>query len=104
MPAEHPVDPTWLDVVATQLARSRTAAIEASHELLAHYSDTGDTATQRAVETLINDAADALGALTDSLADTELTLQVAARRALRSRPGDGGGPSTRSRRRRGLDA
>lgn len=105
MPAEHPVDPTWLDVVATQLARSRTAALEASHELLAHYSDTGDTTTQRAVETLINDAADALGALTDSLADTELTLLGAACRAITSRPGDGGGPSSaRSRRRRGLDA
>lgn len=86
MHAEHPVDPTWLDVVATQLARSRTATLDASHELLAHYSDTGDVATQRAVETLVSDAADALGALAGSLADTERALQEAARRAITSLP------------------
>ena len=79
MPAAHSVDPTWLDVVATQLTRSRTAALEASHELLAHYSDTGDAPTQRSVDTLINHAAEALGALTDSLADASRALQEAAR-------------------------
>jgi len=79
MPAAHSVDPTWLDVVATQLTRSRTAALEASHELLAHYSDTGDAPTQRSVDTLINRAAEALGALTDSLADASRALQEAAR-------------------------
>jgi hypothetical protein len=79
MPADHSVDPTWLDVVATQLTRSRTAALEASHELLAHYSDTGDAPTQRSVDTLINHAAEALGALTDSLADASRALQEAAR-------------------------
>ena len=79
MPAAHSVDPTWLDVVATQLTRARTAALEASHELLAHYSDTGDAPTQRSVDTLINHAAEALGALTDSLADASRALQEAAR-------------------------
>ncbi len=79
MPAAHSVDLTWLDVVATQLTRSRTAALEASHELLAHYIDTGDAPTQRSVDTLINHAAEALGALTDSLADTSRALQEAAR-------------------------
>ena len=74
MPAEHRIDPTWLDVVATQLARSSTAALEASHELLAHYGDTGDAATQRAVDALVNQAAEALGALTESLADASHSL------------------------------
>ncbi|MHB1472955.1 MAG: hypothetical protein ACYDDU_02865 [Dermatophilaceae bacterium] len=85
MPAEHRADPTWLDVVATQLARSSTAALEASHELLAHYSDTGDAKTQRAVDALINRAADVLGTLTDSLADTSRALQEAAHQATTSR-------------------
>lgn len=79
--AEHCVDPTWLWVVSTQLARSSTAALDASHELLAHYGDTGDAATQSAVDTLVNRAADALGALNDSLADTSLALQQAGQRA-----------------------
>jgi len=74
MPAEHCMDPTWLDVVATQLARSSTAALEASHELLAHYSDTGDAATQRAVDALVNQTAEALGALSESLADASHSL------------------------------
>jgi hypothetical protein len=79
--AEHCVDPTWLWVVSTQLARSSTAALDASHELLAHYGDTGDATTQSAVDTLVNRAADALGALNDSLADTSLALQQAGQRA-----------------------
>lgn len=78
--AEHCVDPTWLWVVSTQLARSSTAALDASHELLAHYGDTGDAATQSAVDTLVNRAADALGALNDSLADTSLALKQAGQR------------------------
>lgn len=81
MPAEHHIDPTWLDVVATQLARSSTAALEASHELLAHYSDTGDATTQRAVDALVNQAADALGTLTESLADTSRALRAATSHA-----------------------
>ena len=68
------MDPTWLDVVATQLARSSTAALEASRELLAHYSDTGDAATQGAVDALVNQAAEALGSLSESLADASHSL------------------------------
>ena len=83
MPAEPCVDPTWLDVVATQLARSSNAALDASHELMAHYGDTGDAAAQSAVDTLVNRAADALGVLTDSLADTSRALQQAGQRAAR---------------------
>ena len=86
--AEHCVDPTWLWVVSTQLARSSTAALDASHELLAHYGDTGDAATQSAVDTLVNRAADALGALNDSLADTSLALQQAGQRAAISQAAD----------------
>lgn len=96
MPAEHHIDPTWLDVVATQLARSSAAALEASHELMAHYSDTGDATTQRAVDALVNEAADALSALAESLAGTSRTLQAA-----RCPQGDTDGSPARSGR--GLD-
>ena len=96
MPAEHRIDPTWLDVVATQLARSSAAALEASHELLAHYSDTGEAATQRAVDTMVNQAADTLSALAESLAGTSCTLQTA-----RCPQGDADGSPARSGR--GLD-
>jgi hypothetical protein len=51
MPAVDRVDPATLDGLAAQLARSGAAALEASHELLAHYADTGDTSTQRPVDT-----------------------------------------------------
>lgn len=77
MPAEHRIDPTWLEVVATQLARSSAAALDASHELLAHYSDTGDASTQRALDAMINRAGEALGQLTDSLADTSRAMTEA---------------------------
>jgi len=77
MPAEHRIDPTWLVVVATQLARSSAAALDASHELLAHYSDTGDASTQRALDAMINRAGEALGELTDSLADTSRAMAEA---------------------------
>jgi hypothetical protein len=80
MPAEHRVDPAALDAVVTALSRSSTAALDASHELLAHYTDTGDSPTQRAVDTLIDHAADALRALTDSLAEGSAELTA-------SRPG-----------------
>ena len=71
------MDPTWLDVVSAQLARSSTAALEASHELLAHYSDTGDATTQQAVDALVNQTSDALETLADSLADASRTLRAA---------------------------
>jgi hypothetical protein len=69
MPAERPMDRSLPDSVAMALTRSSMATLEASHELLAHYSDTGDGPSQRAVDTLIDHAADALRALTDSLDD-----------------------------------
>ncbi len=69
MPAVHRVDATSLDAVCAAVTRSGSAALDASHELLAHYSDTGDAPTQRAVNTLIDHAADTLRALADSLAD-----------------------------------
>ena len=77
MPAEHRLDPTWLDVVATALARSSDVALEASHELLAHYGDTGDAMAQRAVDALVNQAAGTLSALSECLADTSRELQGA---------------------------
>jgi len=80
MPSVDAVDPTMLDAVAGALARSSTAALEASHELLAHYADTGESSTQRAVDTLLDHAADTLRALTDSLADASHRLDVAAGR------------------------
>ena len=76
MQAVHRPDPTPLDAVVEALTRSNAAALEASHELLAHYNDTGDAPTQRAVDTLIDHAADALRALTDSLADLSSELQA----------------------------
>jgi len=100
MPAEHSVDPAMLDAVATQLARSSHAALEASHELLAHYSETGDAPTQRAFDTLIDHAADTLRALTDSLADSARELQAAARQATTPHRGESGGSPARSGRRR----
>jgi len=95
-----------LDAVAGALKRSSTATLDASHELLAHYSDTGDAPTQRAVNTLIDHAADALRALTDSLADISGELVTAATALApagpaRSRPGSSFGISARSGPRRG---
>jgi hypothetical protein len=105
MPAEHPLDPNLLDAVAGALTRSGGAALEASHELLAHYSDTGDAPTQRAVDTLIDHAADALRSLTDSLADLSGEVQAAAiqattHHAASARFGDADGPSAHPGRRR----
>ena len=108
MSAEQRMDPTVLDAVAGALKWSGTATLEASHELLAHYSDTGDAPTQRAVDTLIDHAADALRALTDSLADVSGELEAAASAATapatlgaaRRRHSATDGPSARPRPRR----
>lgn len=81
MPSEDRVDKATLDAVAAQLDRSIAAALDASHELLAHYADTGDASVQRTVDTLIDHAAVALGSLTESLADTSRGLKAAAGRA-----------------------
>lgn len=99
MPVEDRVDATLLDAVAAQLARSSSAALEASYELLAHYPDTGDATTQRAVDTLVDNAADALRTITDSFADTSRGLQAAAVHAT-FQPAEGDGSSTRTGRRR----
>jgi hypothetical protein len=78
MPAVDRVHPATLDAVAAQLARSSAAALEASHELLAHYADTGDDSTQRTVDTLIDHAAEALQSLTDSLSEASRRLEADA--------------------------
>jgi len=88
MPAEHHVDPKMLDALALEVTRSSTAALEASHELLAHYGDTGSAPAQRAVDTMIHHAADTLRALTDSFADISAELQTSAPEAA---PGPGSG-------------
>lgn len=80
MPAEHHVDPQLLDALALEVARSSAAALEASHELLAHYGDTGSAPAQRAVNTLIQHAADTLRALTDSFDDISAELQSSGQR------------------------
>jgi hypothetical protein len=105
MPPEQRLDPTMPDAFAGSLKRSSTATLEASHELLAHYSDTGDAPTQRAVDTLIDHAADALRALTDCLADISGELVTAETTWAPARPAGSrhrspGGPSTRSGRER----
>lgn len=79
MPAERRIDPITLETVAARLSRSSTGTLEASHELLAHYSDTGDASTQRALDSLVDQAADTLRALTDSLVETSCALRAAAR-------------------------
>jgi hypothetical protein len=76
MAAEYQMDPSSFDAVVGALTRSSLAALEASHELLAHYSDTGDGPTQRAVDALIDQSADALRALTDSLSDLADEVQA----------------------------
>ena len=93
MPAVHCPDATSPDSVAAALARTGAATLDASYELLAHYSDTGDAPSQRAVNTLIDHAADTLRALTDSLADISGELAAARSPELtsghRARPGAG---------------
>ena len=76
MPAVNRVDPMMLDAVAVEMARSSAAALEATHELLAHCADTGDASTQRAVDTLIDHAAEVLRALTESLAQASHGLSA----------------------------
>jgi hypothetical protein len=102
MAAEDRIDPTdatLLDAVAVALTRSSTAALDASHELLAHYGDTGDAPTQRAVDSLIDHAADALRALTDSLAETSRALHATTTRAATSPYAEAAGSSARPARR-----
>lgn len=104
MPAADRVEPTLLDAVCARLTRSGTAAMDASHELLAHYADTGDAPTQHAVDTLVDRAAGSLQALAGSLAEAAHELDALSARATR----DGGKPAVppsrtgpRAARRRG---
>lgn len=90
MPAEHHADPKLLDALAAELTWSSTATLEASQELLAHYGDTGSAPAQRAVDTMIDHAADTLRALSDSFADIAAGLQTAALAATPSHPGAAG--------------
>lgn len=78
MSAVHRAEPSLLETALGALTRSSAATLEASNELLAHYSDTGDAPSQRAVNTLIDHAADSLRALTDSLTDIADELSAAA--------------------------
>lgn len=114
MPAEDRVDPTrlnasmldatmhdatLLDAVAARLTHASVDALEASHDLLAHYPDTGDASTQRVVDMLIDQAAEALGALTDSLSKASGELMAAAARA--TTPPTGESSPAKAGRRRG---
>ena len=100
MPAVHCPDTTSPHAVVAALARTGAATLDASHELLAHYSDTGDVPSQRAVNTLIDHAADTLRALTDCLADISGELAAARSDELtsghRARPGAGAGCKART--------
>lgn len=78
MPAVHRSDPVLPEAVAAALTRASRAAAETSHELMSHFIDTGSAPTQRAVDILVDSAADALQVLTDSLADFSLELGRAA--------------------------
>ena len=100
MPAADRVEPTLLDAVSARLTRSGTAAMDASHELLAHYADTGDAPTQRAVDTLVDRAAGSLQALAGSLADAARELDALSASAIRDR-GKPAVPPSRTGRRAG---
>ena len=93
------LDASVLDAVVARLTRASVDALGASHDLLAHYPDTGDAPTQRVVDTLIDQAAEALGALTDSLNAASVELMAAAARA--TTPATGESSPARAGRRRG---
>ena len=69
MPVPSPLDPEAVAALADRLARARDEVAAASAELLEHFADVGDGATQLAVELLADHAADALRALDDALGD-----------------------------------
>jgi hypothetical protein len=75
MPAERHVDPSSLDALAATLTRSSIAVLEASYELLAHYSETGAGPSQRAVDALVDQAAETLRGHADSLAEVSSALE-----------------------------
>jgi uncharacterized protein YukE len=80
MAAQPSVDPAVIAAVANRLARARDEAFDVSNELLEHYVETGDAASQHAVDQLVEQAADTLRALTDALTDTTRRIRLAAQR------------------------
>ena len=96
MPAPPPLDPEAAAALAERLARARDELRAASGELLEHFLDIGDGATQLAVETLADHAADALRALDDALRDSTRALL-----ALDDEPVPQGPPASGTRRSRG---
>ena len=96
VPVPPPLDPEAAAALADRLARARDEVRTASGELLEHYVDIGDGATQLAVETLADHAADALRALDDALRDSTGALL-----ALDDDPVPQAPPATGMRRSRG---
>jgi hypothetical protein len=74
VPVPPPLDPEAVAALADRLARARDEVRSASGELLEHYVDVGDGATQLAVETLAEHAADALCALDAALRESTRAL------------------------------
>ena len=96
VPVPPPLDPAAAAALAERLARARDEVRTASGELLEHYVDIGDGATQLAVETLADHAADALRALDDALRDSTRALL-----ALDDEPVSPAPPAPGTRRSRG---
>ena len=69
MPVPSPLDPEAVTALAKRLVCARDEVMTASGELLEHFVDVGDGATQLAVELLADHAADALRALDDALGE-----------------------------------
>ena len=74
MPVPSPLDPEAVTALAERLVRARDEVTTASGELLEHFVDVGDGATQLAVELLADHAADALRALDDALGESARAL------------------------------
>lgn len=70
MPVPSPLDPEAVTALAERLVCARDEVMTASGELLEHFVDVGDGATQLAVELLADHAADALRALDDALGES----------------------------------
>jgi len=74
VPVPSPLDPEAVTALAERLVRARDEVATASGELLEHFVDVGDGATQLAVELLADHAADALRALDDALGESASAL------------------------------
>jgi len=77
VPVPSPLDPETLSALAERLVCARREVTTASGELLEHFVDVGDGATQLAVELLADHAADALRALDDALGESARALPEA---------------------------